>query len=528
MSSLIELPFEERASTGLAIALGSGSSSSGQVSILEDFELFAPDYIYGIYNDAYSRNLVQGLYIENILRIGVDVYINNKLNVLYLHNRNVASIDTVQKSYTVSGYGYSVKSLTLNLISAKASRMVNKKALCLHFGDSITANELVDVYGNQLEYWNYPSKIYANILRDQVDQAAIGNTIPTPVCLGHSNPKTRNFTYRGQSLTVRGGDAGIGSWCAANFLRHAMHLTSGTVSSVGTIPGDVSYYLLGLQTTTGATYTGTAAQKELIRTTIQGKTPVNKNATVWNYLKTLSGWGGGSGSYTGSTADNNAIDAFLNAKYLNPDNPFYSLTKAQTSGATNAYSLVTYLSRYKTLADNGIDRLVVGSTAGTKVTNVNAWDVCMPNYMTIELGENDQFWFSPSYIDVCNDLIAFSTVIKSEYPSIKIGYIFNPHPGVLFPNRYEKNIAQIRDSTSNWKSLLDTEIRNRLGTLASQIANNVHYIPTYKTFYPLNSLDDLTGYNASGEVRINGSDLHPGLEAAASIADQVTSWLYIY
>ena len=64
------------------------------------------------------------------------------------------------------------------------------------------------------------------------------------------------------------------------------------------------------------------------------------------------------------------------------------MTRQQLKGVV-AFSITSYINRYKTIANDGITRLTVGSTAGTKVTDVNAYDVCVPTHIIIQHSHND-------------------------------------------------------------------------------------------------------------------------------------------
>lgn len=79
-----------------------------------------------------------------------------------------------------------------------------------------------------------------------------------------------------------------------------------------------------------------------------------------------------------------------------------------------SFSLTAYLNKYKTLADDGVTRLVAGSTAGTEVVDVYAWDLCTPNVVVIQLGMNDIL----SEWKVYMPQIVGS--IKSEFQDMKI------------------------------------------------------------------------------------------------------------
>ena len=114
-------------------------------------------------------------------------------------------------------------------------------------------------------------------------------------------------------------------------------------------------------------------------------------------------------SYDGVTGTSYACGySGKTAKWIatNQDSPFYT---------QNGFSLRGYLDKYRTLADDGETRLVVGSTAGSLVTNVNAWDLCTPNIVVLQLGMNDTN--INEWKEYTNSMIS---TIKQEYPTIKI------------------------------------------------------------------------------------------------------------
>lgn len=95
-----------------------------------------------------------------------------------------------------------------------------------------------------------------------------------------------------------------------------------------------------------------------------------------------------------------------------------------------AFSLAYYLSQYKTLADDGVTRLVVGSTAGTAVTDVNAWDLCTPNVVVVQLGLNDVLADWKTYIP------QIVSSIKTEFPAMKVIISVMDACDCMFPSKY--------------------------------------------------------------------------------------------
>lgn len=136
------------------------------------------------------------------------------------------------------------------------------------------------------------------------------------------------------------------------------------------------------------------------------------------------------------------------------------------------FSLSKYLSNYKTLADDGVTRLQVGSTAGTLVTDVNAYDVCTPTHVVIQLGFND------AEVDFITNLQLMINSIKSEYPDMIIIVSTIDAAGTYFPYLYPQF-----DSAS--VNMLGDGLHAKMFnlTLAAKalenIGNKIYYCPNY-------------------------------------------------
>ena len=107
-------------------------------------------------------------------------------------------------------------------------------------------------------------------------------------------------------------------------------------------------------------------------------------------------------------------------------NYFYDVAKP----TANKFSLAKYLANYKTLADDGETRLVLGSTAGTLVSDVNAHDVCTPTHVVIQLGFNDVEANAIANIQLMIDSI------KAEFPTMIIIVSSIDAAGTYFPEKY--------------------------------------------------------------------------------------------
>jgi len=492
-----------------------------------------PLFVYSINNNsgasgntALVRNVVNCIYLDGLFNGKLDVTLNKRAR--FPINPKLSGNQTIP----ITSSTFAVSNRTVNNLVTNLSS-INTKQKYLAVGDSITAQDVYDDINNSKEYWNYTSKIQSNALKDNIDNSSV----PSILTIGHLNFQSRNFTYKGNNLTLRSGNGGQSGWTGSQYLNHAIQLSGIDVGSGldRTIYGrpipEIGYYILGLVANGGGAWTGSNAQIELIRTTLQGKYSCDKNATLFNFLKAQVDWIGDTGTYTGSTTQNDQMDAYLEAILDNPRNPFYSKTKARTGGATNAFSLSTYLSRYKTLADDGTTRLIVGVTAGTKVTNATAYDVCTPTHVSFNFGENDLWLFPNATFDqIATTVRTLANSVIGEYPSMKVAIFTNPHGGTNYPELFEEGVRFPKLDVNNTKSGLRNAIISNLGVTASTVkTGNIYYIDTYLTTYPLSrSLDNFGESNgeAIDYENLDQSGVHLGLKGYASMGDHVQGWIY--
>lgn len=118
---------------------------------------------------------------------------------------------------------------------------------------------------------------------------------------------------------------------------------------------------------------------------------------------------------------------YLYGKTFDQGNPFYDVDKV----GTVKFSLAKYLSRYKTIADDGITKLVVGSTAGTLVSDVDLYDVLTPNVITLQLGFNDE------QANYATDMQLLIDAIKAEFPNMVIIISVIGATGTFYPELWQ-------------------------------------------------------------------------------------------
>lgn len=132
--------------------------------------------------------------------------------------------------------------------------------------------------------------------------------------------------------------------------------------------------------------------------------------TIVNYAMGKGGW----------SAEDLDLAYFESAANINP---FYD-------EQTKRFSLKTCLDKYKTLADNGMTRLISGETAGTEVKDTNAYDLCTPTHVVINLNHNSSL---AEYKANIPDIVK---TIKREYPDIIVILMSIDETGTYFPAKY--------------------------------------------------------------------------------------------
>ena len=160
-------------------------------------------------------------------------------------------------------------------------------------------------------------------------------------------------------------------------------------------------------------------------TSINGKKYGSSNSFVMNGT-TYKNYAVGKGGWS---AEDLNLKTFQTEDSLNP---FFD-------EKTSKFSLKAAVDKFKTLADDGVTRLEVGSTAGTEVTDVNAFDFCTPTHVVINLNHNSSLEeYKRTIPEVVN-------TIKSEYPNIIVILMSIDETGTyfpcLYPNYSESDIA---------------------------------------------------------------------------------------
>ena len=331
--------------------------------------------------------------------------------------------ETYQKSISISGVGYRPEIITVEQKSTKESVGKTLFPKILTIGDSTVGGTLTNVgvsegFGNQ--FWS--------VVKEQFEKARIdGGNNPLEhqaLTLGRGVTFTFNLNYKGISKSVFSCAEAAGGWRSSSHMYH----TDVRSFSQG------SWDLLGLGNGSGTDYTGSVAQKQLIDKTGEGVNPPLNTTAFISYMVATYGT---ASNYTAAKAK---ADDLL----INPINPFFDTTKTGVK-----FSIAKYLERYKTLANDGVTRLIVGSTAGTEVLDVNAYDLCLPSHFIIQHGHNEDTactWFGTNMRD-------WTDSIKTEYTangwgSPIIGVSIIDFVGTYFPSKY----PELQDVPRLWEN----------------------------------------------------------------------------
>ena len=500
-------------------------------------DTYVPNIIYAIDNDSskfYGRDYVQSVYPEGIIGNNVAASINGSKRLLLQKNsNNINLVEDTQISFTITGKDIIDKTIsTMSLRKVKASVAKGKTIRCLSIGDSITANRIPEYDGVfrgpvcYMSVMDLLSKLNAIDFSDKTIQY-----IP----LGTSNKYENTYSYKKTTVSVKNIGEGRGSWTTADYLRHPMSMCGKgdpTESYSNQSKGKATWDLLGLGTKQSmdiiydvtAEYTAFVADNEhydIIRMTPMGYYHWDYTEDVWEWCKKRNSVLT-SGSWSASDAQKQIVDAICEDLLENPVNPFFDKNDAKSGNI--AFNISTYLKRYKTLEDDGITRLSVGSTSGTKVTNITAYDVCTPTHIIIELGENDRWWYSDSYEKTTDDVIKLMDTIHKDIPDVFIGFITTRTVGIRDASQWIDYAYDENTELSYYKFNL-----NRSVALNVDPAKKEYCIPTYATHSPIScqtARKDIDLIDGSEKVIVGSDSVHPGIWAYWAMGYQILAWIY--
>jgi len=510
---------------GLAAALVAARGISEETA--RAFGIETPECVYGVINDVDDstgfREYVPALFVDSITESERDLFFNKRLNRLLLWDApgkrgSPITKKTVAKRFTVDDGTASVTQ-SVDLVLTPVSVSAGKTVRLLAIGDSITAADMRDREGafvGASSWWTFPVEAFA---KDNLDR---GKNDIRLVAVGTTNVRRgRTFIYRGTNCVMDGCAEGRGSRTTAFYLRHAMHWSHADLPA--------AWLMLGLKSTTGRVFGDTQEDRNLIRETPQGKYRHDTGEALWNKYRSDRFINRPNETWTDSAEQRQALDKLVAHYEENPENPFFDLATVK-AGHDYGFNLGVYLARYKTLADDGRTRLVVGQTAGSNVTDAALFDVCCPTHVAIFLGENDR-WHYPGAAPekVTDDMLMIGKLCRAFDPSIRVAFVCHPSLGVWHPERYEDRVVRQKSAQLNgYKFACMTQLKTKLGNRAAQIKSGLYFLPTFFTMDPTSSEHAHFAENIDSWPRltIGGNDsVHPGLEGHRSMGFQVYAWI---
>lgn len=499
-------------------------------STLDDSDIQFPNYVYCVYNP--NRKVSQKIYFEGLLRkrdSGLAINGGKEMNVAKIGTPS-STKSSETKDIHISKLNEVIKSGQFNLIVTKSDNLVGKSIKHLAIGDSWAAQDQADLYGESEGPWNYASVVMNEFIKTEID---LGDNTAKMIQLGRTAVSRRNGHYKNQEYIIRSSNEGKGGWSACSFLRFPFSIRT---AGAGTMSEKLAWDALGLGRKQlygntydeSAPYTAYVAGKE---DRVKYLTEVAMGYYHWDYSTELLNYAGVTGSYTGTAEQKAAIDAKMEDVLNNPENPFYDWDTAISTNGDHAFSLAKYLERYKTLDDDGVTRLVIGSTAGTKITTttqLNNFDICKPTHITIELGVNDYSGLTVQ--EKCDDIDGIVSAIHDYDSTIKVG-IVNVHLlGLFYPELFTDKIAteRVKDNVISiyFTALFDLNKKVLEEYPSEDGTSNTYAVPTHfvQGFTKVGARYGVTSDNLP--IIIDGTDdLHPAINVCHDLGQQIWAWI---
>ncbi|WP_167596636.1 hypothetical protein [Leeuwenhoekiella sp. ZYFB001] len=470
-----------------------------------------PSKIYGFNFNENTINWLFRLPVEGVFKQALkSARINDAASPII--DVQSSSNGTTNISVRLSAYGFATNEYQVPYVHSSLTKLQNQ---------SIFHQKIADSLGDGPEAGSTSEKIGPASIIDFVSQAYnedIGNIKIT--CVGTKfNPA--NLTKFGKTFTVRGCDEARGGWAISDYIRKIFNTRRRYGSNSATrVVGKVAWDSLGLGTQTrngtpGRSYVGfsdTSATGDLMRLTCHGYYEADPTPELWDWIVNTNGvssftFDGTTYNFGGSysTADDAAQKAYILMRCKeNVTNPYYDYDTVQSSDGAYAFNYTAYLNKYKTLAADGVTRLVVGSTAGTEVTDVNAWDLREPTHVTIAMCENDINNVSNGALAI-DDYMLMGQRIHAHNPAIKISMATNRGYGVFNSGLYS-HIGYVKEIGVDNYRLAAYE------ALKAELESNSDFdeIPLYAFQSPLgiSGKKAIDTFNVNELDRFNGDGLH--------------------
>ena len=260
----------------------------------DSFKVDIPEELFRVTNDIYSkREYAPRLFAERLQETENELTFENGSTEWYVARKTLDMFSNLSKTDSVSRQVfvdmYRRKNISFNLHTTKASVFYGKTLNFLPIGDSITAQN------------NWHTYIRKLLLMDNVDWQIANSSVANKygmqtIGINRSTSNTA-FTYRNKNVNVHYNyHEGRSSWAAATYLRHADLYTWAAVSYNGISKSilHVAWRVLGLYEKYNVEYSGTAQQRNYIRTTCNGQYSITSaciDGYVWNNYRSKIGYG---------------------------------------------------------------------------------------------------------------------------------------------------------------------------------------------------------------------------------------------
>ena len=508
-----------------------------------DAKINFPKYIYSAYNTGTRyRNIAQSIKLEGVLdRVVKGGKLNYGRELMILKSDAPSSnFSKETKKIALNSGNITLEEGSFDLITTKNSVISGKTIKHLVIGDSWAAANENTLDGQHTGPWNYTSTVVDEFEKTKIDLELDSTT--RFISIGDTSSARRNNIYKGITYEIRASQIGKGGWSAYSFLRFPTNIRQ---EGAGTMSEKLAWDALGLgrRELYGNTYDESATYTPYVADVehrIQYLTEVAMGYYHWDYSTELLRWAEGGSSQSvyvpGNTTQQATIDAAMENLLNHPENPFYDWATAINSDGEYAFSLAKYLERYKTLADDGVTRLVIGETAGTEVTQswqLAEYDVCKPSHVTLELGMND--YNKIPIQQRFEDIYKIAELIHDFDANILVGIMTVHITGAFYPEYfldkavynkitdYNENLYYKSDTAS--LRALNTYFTNQFPTENAD-RNNVYYIPSYfiqgvtrNGAYNCKTTNDKT-------IIADGTDsIHGAIDVYAEMGYQLWSWL---
>lgn len=509
----------------------------------EDFDILIPPTIFG---RTYDANSVYTKYNNNLYPEG---FVLNK-SIKTINGGKETGYNTLSKTGTFTkniklSNGSVEKTISLQCKNVNPSNVTNNKVFLLVIGESTTDMSHIEPYSRKWTGgWGIPSMIRYFSMRDQVDN--VGADIVT---LGTRGNLQEVFSYKTtESALLASHHTAHGGWSSYTYLNWPCPAKMDANIAATWFTQESMWYGAGLASKTPYNqssynpdrqeFTGSAAQIELISKTPVGKYKIDGSHALWNIISYLSGRTDattqkaypvftGSGSYEGTSAQIAAMQTWMDALCNDPMNEFYSVDEARTGNSGTAFSLDTYMQRYRNCDDLGValvgnpGETVTGSdgntyTIGTDITGKDVM-VCTPTHILLNIGINDS---DTTPLDVSVYNIKKLIERLGNYP---IGYFMTRWPGVSEQGAWGDVANTFNYPISTAKTSLMQTLKTWFDTQQTKTM-----IASYPVQYPASQSDEILMDIDSPNPKIDCStvDVHLGYYGERAIAWQCLHWLY--